>query len=262
MREAPSRLSGRCRLCLQAEVKLENSHVIPAGFYRLLRDSGAVGNPNPWIMRGKTQVQTSAQERAYLFCRTCEHRLNVSGERWMFRNGVKRDGSFPLRDLLAGQPSVLGPQARPWHKAYLAANIPSVDVNAIAYFAASVFWRASIHLWRDSEYQVRLGPYSEIFRGFLMGEAVFPKHAFLNVRVRLGEYAAGLCQYPSRLRRVDDLHAYVFTMPGINFHLFVGRNAPGYVTRSCIVHGHGSPILVSDSMERCLVERASREISQ
>jgi len=59
-------------------------------------------------------------------------------------------------------------------------GIPEINVNAISYFAASMFWRGSIHPWNeDGTYPVSLGPFQEQFRQYLMELQPFPKDCAL-----------------------------------------------------------------------------------
>jgi hypothetical protein len=49
------------------------------------------------------------------------------------------------------------------------------SVEAISYFAASMFWRASVHDWNNrADEPIQLGPYEEQFRKYLMEESDFP----------------------------------------------------------------------------------------
>ena len=65
----------QCKLCLQHVASLEDSHFLSAGIYKILRDD-TEKNPNPWLLTGKTAVQTSRQMTARLLCRNCEQRFS------------------------------------------------------------------------------------------------------------------------------------------------------------------------------------------
>jgi len=56
------------------------------------------------------------------------------------------DGTrFPLLDTLRSVQSVrLGKE----FETYSEAIVPGVDRDQLAYFSLSVFWRASVHVWR------------------------------------------------------------------------------------------------------------------
>ena len=84
---------GQCRLCLRSNVQLRDSHFLTAGIYRILRDENDA-NRNPWLLTGKTAVQTSRQLKARLLCGDCEQRFSKNGENWVLRHCLQRDGSF------------------------------------------------------------------------------------------------------------------------------------------------------------------------
>jgi hypothetical protein len=143
---------GQCKLCLGTGVKLQDSHILPAGLYRMLYKASKAPNQTPWLVTKDVEVQTSKQEKAYMFCAGCEDRLNRHGEAWVFRNAPQPDGSYPLGSMVADSIGKTWPDVP--NALYRAASIPRIKVSAIAYFAASIFWRASIHDWkRDFEAQ-------------------------------------------------------------------------------------------------------------
>ena len=174
---------GQCKLCLKTGVELQDSHFLSAGIYRILRDDNEK-NPNPWLLTKDAAVQTSSQLKAHLLCRDCEQRLSKNGENWVLGNCRRKDGRFPLAEILAARKPDIASAGNPT-RIYYAANIPEIKIGALAYFAASIFWRGSIHPWnQDEAIPVRLGPFQERFRRYLMGEEDFPKDSILWVVVR------------------------------------------------------------------------------
>lgn len=147
---------GQCRLCLRCDVELQESHFLPKGIYRILRDDGHP-NPNPFLVTGSARVQTSWQMKANLLCEACEGRFCKNGEDWVLRSCLKKDGSFRLAAWLAARaPDISAAGAAT--RIYFAANIPEIDIAALSYFSASIFWRASIHGWNsDGSIPVELG---------------------------------------------------------------------------------------------------------
>jgi hypothetical protein len=138
------------------------SHFLPAGVYRILRDDGEK-NPNPWQLTRTNSVQTSWQMKAPLLCFDCEQRLCKHGEAWVLAHCLKKDGAFPLASILAGRSPALASDETTT-RIYHAFGIPEINVNAISYFAASMFWRGSIHPWNeDGTYPVSLGPSQSLF---------------------------------------------------------------------------------------------------
>lgn len=173
----------QCRLCRREDAALEKSHFLPAGIYRLLRSEGHKP-PNPFLLTKTTAVQTSAQQTAKLLCRECEQRLSKNGEKWVLRNCLQRDGSFPLASALARRSPDISSVVSPT-KVYYASRISEVDVSALAYFAASIFWRGSIYPWNsDGTTPVKLGPIQERFRRYLKGDEAFPRDCAMIAVVR------------------------------------------------------------------------------
>src|SRR5207249_11264465 len=70
---------GMCKLC-KTESELQNSHLLAAGFYRLLRVPEA-NDPNPIRIDAKITTFTSDQVTRHLLCAGCEDRFNRNGER-------------------------------------------------------------------------------------------------------------------------------------------------------------------------------------
>jgi hypothetical protein len=58
------------------------------------------------------------------------------------------------------------------------AESPTVDRDRLGYFALSVFWRASVHIWKQRDgasITIDLGKsYDESLRQFLLGQSALP----------------------------------------------------------------------------------------
>jgi len=244
----------QCKLCLQRVASLRDSHFLSAGIYRILRDDNEK-NPNPWLLTGKTAVQSSRQLKARLLCRDCEQRFSKLGENWVLKNCLRKDGSFALASILASRSPDLWSNENPT-KLYYASRIPEIDIPALAYFAASIFWRGSIHPWNDDgSIPVGLGPFQEQFRQYLIGQQAFPKDSSLWVVVREGKEIDRLTYAPIGARQ-GNFHAYKFPMPGLAFSMAVSKNIPANHRERCFVHGHGNPIIVTTLIDKLLVNDA------
>ena len=134
---------GKCRLCL-LDKNLQDSHLMPKALYRMARGSGRKGNQDPQVFRRTESKPSSHQVTDYVFCHECEQLLNKNGEEYVMGLVTKRDGTFPLLNMLN---KVATRMQTPKWRAYSAAETPDIDRAKIAYFALSVFWRASIHTW-------------------------------------------------------------------------------------------------------------------
>jgi hypothetical protein len=244
-----------CALCLRPE-RLLVSHLIPAGFYRLLRDDGKK-NPNPIVVGQEVSLQTAVQVEAPLLCRECEQRLNNGGERWVLQNCFRSAEGFKLQDVLTA--------ANPLHRRrdsviYAGVQIAGVNMDALAYFAASVIWRAAAHTWKyhDSREQLSLGPYYDAFRLYLLGRQEFPTSAALWINVWLTPI--NLCVMPRTLPANGYRH-HNFTVPGISFHLFVGQRIPVGARFACAVRSPERMIILSDSMNGPMLAGIARMVT-
>jgi hypothetical protein len=212
---------GNCKLCL-LDKDLRVSHFLPAGVFKslLLRSEK---NPHPGFMSPTKTVETSLQMQDYLLCGDCEQRFSAKGERWVLRN-MARESGFPLQEKLLKATPI---RSIPGLTTYAAGPIADIDVDALEYFALSVFWRASVHNWRpilgDRYERLELGPYREGLRRFLLAGSfpkdlctlisVFPKADFVRTTFppTLGE------------KKHWDGTPYSFLIPGIQFTMVLGK---------------------------------------
>jgi len=250
-----SRFVGRCKLCLQNR-PLCDSHLIPAAIYKLIR-SATVTPADPLVITQDTTFTSSKQASDYLLCTECEDRFRRSGEDWVIRHCYRMGVGFTLRDLvLAARLLDDGDLA----KLYSTQSNPAINADALAYFALSVFWRASAHRWhflgRDWN-AVTLGPYEEGFRKYLLGEGAFPQTAVLWVWVSQYDAPSRAVTMPST-RREHDLHVHSFDIPGIRFDVFVGKKPSEVLRRVCIVTAPERPILLSEAPDDILATHVGR----
>jgi len=250
---------GKCRLCLQDGVELQDSHYLSKGIYKRLRSEDAK-NPHPVLITKAKTIQKSSQLKAHLLCKVCEDRLNSGGESWVLRHCLQADGAFPLRDILLGRRPDLDAAGQPT-KMYAGAGIPEMSVGEVAYFAASIFWRGSIYCWNeDGSVPIDLGPFQERFRRYLLGDEPFPKAATLWVTVREGGGVQQLTFTPLQ-ERIDGLYTCKFPMPGLAFLLIVSKNTPTNSRSLCFVHGPGNPIFLTPLLEPLLLQEALKMLA-
>jgi hypothetical protein len=247
---------GQCKLCLYHGIELQDSHFISKGIYKILRDEAAK-NPHPWQITLGHAIQISTQMTDFLLCRECENdRLSRNGENWVLANCL-RQGRFRLANMLSSQTPHLRSVGNPT-TLYHADKIPQLNRSALAYFAASIFWRGSIHGWNeDGSTPVKLGPFQESFRKYLMQEADFPQYAALVVAVREGKEFDRVT-YPPVGERKGLFHAYKFPMPGLAFELIVSKSIPSIYRQMCFVRGPGNPILATSILEKLILHDAAR----
>jgi hypothetical protein len=230
---------GRCALC-EMHGPLIRSHLLPAFLYRILR-----GNDNPVRINASAAYRTSYQLRRHLLCRACEDRFNEGGEKWIAANCAHTAAKSAIQLALeAAVPYYSSPKA----KVYRADQISVVAPDKIAYFATSVFWRASVADW-DGQPPLTLGPYEREFRYYLLGLSDFPLSASLVVTVSNRD-STRLTMTGPHGNRKSGFHEYGFFIPGMTFDLFVGgKRLTGIRERSCIVHAPERPIFLADLYE-------------
>jgi hypothetical protein len=228
---------------------------MPADVYRVLRKE-AQEDPLKFDDHGITQ--DSRQVTAYLMCHDCEQRLNKNGENWFLANCSRKSG-FRLLSRLEDSTPVT---ALPNRKIYHAAAISGINVQALAYFAASMFWRSSVHPWKmDGRVSggIDLGQYEEELRTYLMGETEFPEHCVLLVSVpdKSTPFTGfTLARYGGRREghRIYKLlvweSASICWLAGQSLH----RNARCV---SCV--GIGNPIYKTDALENGILNNLARK---
>jgi hypothetical protein len=248
---------GVCGLCHLNDQELQDSHFLPAGVYRVIRDE-TQANPNPLKFNDDVVFQDSKQVSDHLLCHECEERLNKSGEQWFLAHCCRKN-QFRLGSLLDGaSPAGSFPRAKLYH----ADQVPKLNVAALTYFAASMFWRASAHRWRMAGRQSRgiaLGLYEEQLRMFLMGEKQFPPNCVLLVSVpeTITPFVnLSLTPYGGRK---DGYYVYKLVVLGVGFHLLVGQLIPREARTMCFVSGPGNPIYRSDILEEGIIQDVHRK---
>ena len=129
--------------------------------------------------------------------------------------------------------------------------------DALAYFAASMFWRGSVYPWAgNGSYPVKLGRYEEAFRQYLRGESGFPTDAVLSVTVREPSMIWKHTHNPITVR-VDGALIHKFVMPGFVFHLYVGQRLDNWLREVCFVRGVERPLVVGTHLEQGIGNTAS-----
>jgi len=250
---------GKCALCLKDGKELQDSHFLPAGVYRVVRDE-TQGNPEPIKFDDEAVVQDSKQVSDHLLCSPCEQLFNRHGEDWFLRNCWRRK-QFRLASILEAATAIV---AFPRIKVFHAATLPKIDVHALTYFSVSMFWRASVHRWRMSgrtNKGIELGPYEEEVRKYLIGESDFPQRCALWVSLPDNITTIAQLSLTPYGGRKDTHHAYKLAVLGVGFHLFVGNKIPKENRDMCFVRGVGHPILKTDMLEEGILRDVHRKFA-
>lgn len=213
-----------CGLC-QQERFLADSHFLPKALYRLFQGSDQASR-NPLHLTSEHKLQTSAQMKDYFLCDDCEDRFNKRGELWTMKHCYRGGVRFQLRDLLYSHQPFLSVDDS---HVYDAASISGLDHAALTYFAASIFWRAAARAWRlgPSLYEpLRLGPYAERLRLYLLDLAAFPApDVSLTVFVSMRDQPLLGMVFPvSESSNEYFYKVHRLLIPGIQFLLTCGKN--------------------------------------
>lgn len=170
--------------------------------------------------------------KAHLLCTDCEGLLDKSGENWVLSQLLREDGTFKLgAHLKATRPHAADSET----EFYLAREVPQLNVSALAHFGAGIFWRGGLHPWNDDgSTPVKLGPYGESLRRYLLGESTFPHDLALHVLAREGGPATRMMAAPWG-GRTGATHMYRFVLPGLAFVLHAGKAIGERAREHCFV---------------------------
>jgi hypothetical protein len=237
---------GTCKLCLTVGAELQNSHLIPAGLYKLLLHEGGDSSGGLVLIAPSGTRTTSRQHREYALCKACESRFGKY-ESWALRHGPRKQ-AFPL----LSQVLTTCPQDFRTHPDLSVRYTDGkIDVDSLVRFASSIFWRASAFAKRE----INLGPYQEALRSFLVGEEPFPAAMALYVVLRPQNELSMMIRFPQSSRS-GSMRMHVFAAPGYSFNLLVGKDLSDAARSACIVRGPGKPIGIGSFLEETIAASA------
>lgn len=198
---------GDCRLCGAVGIPLQDSHLLPKWAYRRARDfSGALRCGDPIQIADGVAIQTSRQMKEYMLCFDCEQ-LFCLDEDYVSRLAFQEDQTLGLAKFIRqdevisrGLLIIGGVQSR-------AVPLSHLNCQAIARFAASVFWR--FHVTREHQLKkFRLWKEcAEALRLFACGKRKLPDRVCLTLHIP-----------------VDGAFAFTGIMSGTLFTPTTGRN--------------------------------------
>ncbi len=244
---------GRCKLCLRKNVELQDSHLMPQGiYYRVLSGEDS---PRPVVVTEKGSRESSIQVRDYVFCKDCEERFDRRGENYALRMVTLRDRFRLLEELESVKPSR---EKGEW-RCYSQRDTPGINRDDLTYFALSVFWRASVHVW---PVHIELGPQNnEIVRRFLLDEVQIPETLTLFFVVCTDRFSKASCYLPTLSNKKDFRWNYGFAACGYFFDLEVGKCQGVERTSICFIHSPERWIFVRDGAAK-LIEGYSSLIAR
>jgi hypothetical protein len=248
---------GRCRLCRNIK-PLQKSHLLPKSLFRLLRMQSAK-NPDPIMFTAKAAWTSSTQFADKLLCADCEQLFHRNGEDWVLRHCYRGRDRFRLRQMIAGiQPVALNVAGLPFSPSQ--ANfipthlVPGMEMEKLAYFAASVIWRAGVHKWVVDEHELEpidiRDDQLEELRRFLLGETGVPSDTYLWVSISAYESPLTLTVFAPYGGLHDGHYSFRFLIPGIMFALFMGCFVPPIVPPLCSLRSPDRLLHLSRNIEK------------
>jgi hypothetical protein len=237
---------GTCTLCQGKNVELKDSHIVSKWTYRRLVGYAATAAPNPVMVADGASVLTSKQVTEYLLCGTCENRLSVR-ENYASKIGVQPNGSFPAKDTVNVVQSENG---------VTLADAQGLDVDALTYFAVSVFWRADVG---QIDPIVNLGRAREDIRRYLLGQLPLPADVDLFVSLIVPEQSFPridrIIAFPATSSE-SGVERHDFTACGIRFTMYAGGEMPTALTD--VSFPRKKVVFISDG--RSLLNSVAREV--
>jgi hypothetical protein len=216
----------------------------------MARGSNPTGNSDPLRIRASGRQKTSYQVRDFVFCRDCEQLLSRNGEDYVMKLVTRRDLKFPLLEkLISIPPTAVGEN---W-KSYSASDTPFLDRAKIAYFALSIFWRASVHSWTEEhgeKVSLNLGKrYNEEIRRYLLNEAPIPTNARLQVAVCSDQKSQISFFMPRENEKVKDRSVGVLVR-GLFLMFRITRTPPLWASRLSMINTGPEWISIWDCVEQ------------
>ncbi len=248
---------GICTLCLQTRPLLE-SHFLPAALYKNLLDPGGAIR-NMIVSNQQTASEESKQVKQSLLCEGCEILLQQGGESWVLARRLMPDNSFVLREVLR-QHSPAG--TRDGGSLYMASTIPEVRPEQLSYFAASIFWRASVSDWNTPLGLFKRLPVSseikEGLRKLLLNEESFPDRIAILLMLSASHTPRQVVTLPIRIPTATQWEQFEFYIPGMNFAMTIGNDSLINVSLSRPPHVIAIDPKVDDRIEKAGREHAAR----
>src|SRR6266550_495326 len=243
---------GTCKLCTRENQELKESHLMPAGLYRRLLSSDK--NPHPILVTKDGSRSSSEQVTDNVLCAECESRFDRLGENYALRYAASERRFRLLEELQVITPSRT---MKEW-RGYNQADTPEIKRDELAYFALSVFWRAAIHRWPDTDGNKRKDRISlgtentESLRRFLRGEGPVPSTMALFFVVLTDRLSQGSFYTPSLSHKKGYRWFFGFSACGFMFQLIVGKNLDYQNTGTCLVRSPERWIWVRDGEAKTL----------
>jgi hypothetical protein len=225
MDQGKSSHTGICALCKQTRI-LQNSHLMPKWAYKRLQQT-PLGREDPIRVSDGSALYTSEQVTRHLLCEDCENRFSQREDYVAEITKIDANGNLKI---LQGIKRLNAPER------FLIELGNSIDAEKLAYFSASIIWRAGA-----MGLDCRLGSYEPEFRGYLLGNADFPASA--AVGMALLESSLLTANPENWVSLPSSVHAYPvwihgFIVCGLAFRCHVGRALDPKMKHVCLVRAN------------------------
>jgi hypothetical protein len=205
----------------------------------------------PIMMTDRITVMKHAQAKDYLLCANCEDLFNKKGEKYTL--GLMRTPKgFKILERLRVAPGI---SFRVDEETVFAGADIGLDMDQLAYFALSVFWRAGCHQWPSTltvkkTYSIDLGPYLEPIREFLFGGG-FPNGMSLMITAATDVLSQGYVYAPAPTVGLP-VRSFGFLTCGILFSLFLADPMPAPYDRFCSVTAPRRPVFIRNLHDKTM----------
>lgn len=223
---------------------LEESHFMPRALYDYCKSE----DYDPIRVGVDFAMITGRQIKDRLLCRNCETILDRGGENWSVKKFATMDRqSFPLYELIRRTAPVFEDGDV---SAYYGAQIPGLEVDKMVHFATGLFWKAAVHGWskNKTEPRIKLGPYTDQLRRYLLGESPYPDYVKLWVNVTPPERANISFVEPYEGNSEDGFKTYFCYVLGLLLSLNVGKMVTEELTLGCFATNPNHPIFISNAV--------------
>jgi hypothetical protein len=249
---AKKNVRGICRLCRKRRL-LCKSHYLGRAIQKLCREKGE----DPVMMTPKVIMMTPRQLWAHLLCRDCEGRLNKYGETPVLKL-LDNGSGFPLLERMELSLELKIERGT----VTFSGSAMGIHTDALAHFALGILWKGGVHKWNTVEGQttsVKLGPFSEGIRTYLLGESGFPSGVFVLVAACEDKGSRGMVFAPTLVKESRN-RMFSILVRGIWFHIITDKSAPAETKKLCCVQSEEKVLHLEDCSSRFL--HAGRHIQK
>lgn len=129
-------------------------------------------------------------------------------------------------------------------------DLPSINRMQLAYYALSIFSRASVHVWDKARTTpvIDLGSNNEVLRKYLLDESEFPMNVVLMLVICTDALSQNSFFEPNKVN--PDMETYTFITRGLNFFMMLGNRVTETTRKVCFVKGERRIVAVRSCEEK------------